>query len=1199
MFAVHTLFGRYLPGLLLALGVLASLVVWRHAAERREAEAAAILEARLHGLRQDLRGRLEGHLAQLHATRAWWLASRPVEPAAWRPMREAWWGERPWLTGSALDFLPAAEAERLDCCRAAVVAARDGGEATLAALPGLTAADGSQLVFFLPVYRPGPPGRDLAARRAAWLGCIRSRVAAAEMFSGLLAFAAGHGLRLALSMPQGAVVLASPGFQPAPVAGADGAADLGVPGERPLALRLAAAPPRATPGQAWGTLAAGLALSGVLAALVALLARDRRRQGEALAKQRALFTQALDALPVCVFLKTPEGRLVFANVEAAATLGRAKGELPGRFDFDVLPEALAGDARAMEREVLAQRRPRRREARVALGGVERDLVLGCNVVAGPEGETLLLVFALDMSELKRAQAELESQSVFHRRILDSLPSQVYVQSVTGRLLYVNRAFADFHGRPAASLPGLDLGVLYVSSLDAAVERQLDEAVTREGRAVSLDRRITLASGEERWFDTSKRPIRRPDGSQALLAVATDITERRRLAEQASRARANQLSRAVTDALGEGVVGVDGEARVSFVNPMAERLLGLAEADLLGRPARVLLGGAPGGDAGDGAAAGADEDTVVERVLASGIAERREGARLYRGDGGTFPVAYVCAPILEAGRTVGAALSFQDISERLARDAALRISEQRFRLLFERAPLGIGIARGASVLLVNPAFLRMLGYESALEIAGKSVLDFVEPGQRGLIQARIEARRRGEAPSPALVTQLRRRDGGLLDCYAETNVIELEDGPAVLAFMTDISALRDNERALRESERRLRAILDNITDMAWLKDADSRYVAVNEATAGAAGLRPEDFVGRGDEELWPADLAATYRRDDREIMASGERKRVEEMLEDRQGRRYWIETIKSPIVDADGRVIGTAGIARDISERKAREAELGRHLAELARMNAELDEFTYVASHDLQEPARKLVAFSEWLRQDLGSGLPERAAQDLDFIVDAAQRLHTLIQDLLTLSRAGKMSMMREPVALDDAVDAALDHLSMRLAETGARVERQALPVVRGDRVMLTQLYQNLIGNAVKFVAPGEAPRVRLTAERGEGEWRLAVADEGIGIRPDYAEQIFQPFRRLHGRGQYEGSGVGLSICRKVVERHGGRIWLDPAVKRGACFRFSLPLSGDADPPPGPGAVRKAFEPRPSSDAPSSDSPSSAALPAESSHEPAA
>ena len=234
----------------------------------------------------------------------------------------------------------------------------------------------------------------------------------------------------------------------------------------------------------------------------------------------------------------------------------------------------------------------------------------------------------------------------------------------------------------------------------------------------------------------------------------------------------------------------------------------------------------------------------------------------------------------------------------------------------------------------------------------------------------------------------------------------------------------------------------------------------------------------------------------------------------------------------------------------RTAQLVRTNRELSFLNAELDDFTHMASHDLQEPLRTLIAFSDLLKKDLGQSLPERVSQDLGFITDAAKRMQTLIQDLLALSRAGRVAKKRGKVSLDKCADRALEVLVMRVRETGAEVTRHALPEVWGDSMMLTQLYQNLIGNALKF-CENQRPIIQLTFEEKDGDQIFGVKDNGIGVEPKYAPQIFQPFRRLHGRTEYEGSGVGLAICRKIVERHGGRIWVESEPGKGAHFRFTV------------------------------------------------
>lgn len=237
-------------------------------------------------------------------------------------------------------------------------------------------------------------------------------------------------------------------------------------------------------------------------------------------------------------------------------------------------------------------------------------------------------------------------------------------------------------------------------------------------------------------------------------------------------------------------------------------------------------------------------------------------------------------------------------------------------------------------------------------------------------------------------------------------------------------------------------------------------------------------------------------------------------------------------------------------------ELKQQMLELKRINGELDEFTHFASHDLREPLRKLISFSELLRQDIGADLPAQAEEDLHYIEDAAIRMRALVDALLTLCDVGNSDFVPQRMELGAAASQALDALSLPIANSGAVIERDPLPPVMGDPILLTQLYQNLIGNALKYVAPACRPEIRLSFDPDNQTY--GIKDNGIGINPGFATQIFKPFKRLHGRDEYQGSGIGLSICRKIVERHGGEIWVEPVPDGGSHFKFTLgsPLRQD-------------------------------------------
>jgi light-regulated signal transduction histidine kinase (bacteriophytochrome) len=252
----------------------------------------------------------------------------------------------------------------------------------------------------------------------------------------------------------------------------------------------------------------------------------------------------------------------------------------------------------------------------------------------------------------------------------------------------------------------------------------------------------------------------------------------------------------------------------------------------------------------------------------------------------------------------------------------------------------------------------------------------------------------------------------------------------------------------------------------------------------------------------------------------------------------IEAMRERIV----RELGLLDAARESVERQA---------LELSRSNADLEQFAYVASHDLQEPLRKIASFCQALQTRYRGRLDERADQYIDFAVDGAKRMQTLINDLLAFSRVGREGHQPRPVALSGVLADVRAALAASVEETGARIEAGELPTVLGDESLLRSLFQNMLANSLRFHG-AEPPLVRVSSARLDGDWEIEISDNGIGIEPEYAERVFLIFQRLHGRDTYEGSGIGLALCRKIVEYHGGRIWLDTDYGQGARFRFTLP-----------------------------------------------
>ncbi|AEN13956.1 MULTISPECIES: sensor histidine kinase [unclassified Streptomyces] len=254
----------------------------------------------------------------------------------------------------------------------------------------------------------------------------------------------------------------------------------------------------------------------------------------------------------------------------------------------------------------------------------------------------------------------------------------------------------------------------------------------------------------------------------------------------------------------------------------------------------------------------------------------------------------------------------------------------------------------------------------------------------------------------------------------------------------------------------------------------------------------------------------------------------------------------------------ARLVEELDAATDREKLLAEQTTELRRSNSELEQFAYVASHDLQEPLRKVASFCQLLEKRYGTELDARGKQYIAFAVDGAKRMQVLINDLLTFSRVGRVHDSWKPVDLERSLDRALTNLSASLEDSGAVVVREGtLPELQGDATSLGMVWQNLIGNAIKFRRPDVPCRITVRCEQEDDQWHISVADNGIGIAPEFSDKVFVIFQRLHARDEYEGTGIGLSLCRKIVEFHGGRIWLDTAPEEGTVVHFTLPVVTDA------------------------------------------
>jgi len=362
-------------------------------------------------------------------------------------------------------------------------------------------------------------------------------------------------------------------------------------------------------------------------------------------------------------------------------------------------------------------------------------------------------------------------------------------------------------------------------------------------------------------------------------------------------------------------------------------------------------------------------------------------------------------------------------------------------------------------------------------------------------------------------------------------------------------------------RRLATVVLDSNDAITVQTPDGTITAWNRGAELMYGYTEAEALGRNIREIVPDDmrgeaLVFVEALERGEGMQSLETQRVT-----KDGRVLDVWLTVTALVDHAGRITEVATTERDVTERKRAEEELRRHrdeldelvkerTAELARSNAELEQFAYVASHDLQEPLRMVTSYVELLARRYEGKLDADADEFIRYAVDGADRMQKLIEGLLAYSRVGTRCEEFAPTDMEAVLERVLQNLQVGVQESGAVVTRDALPAVVGDEAQLGQVFENLIGNAIKFRGE-EPPRIHVSAEQEDGRWAFSVRDNGIGIDAEHQERVFGIFQRLHGREEYGGVGIGLALCRRIVERHGGHIWVESEPGEGSTFFFTI------------------------------------------------
>jgi PAS domain S-box-containing protein len=623
-----------------------------------------------------------------------------------------------------------------------------------------------------------------------------------------------------------------------------------------------------------------------------------------------------------------------------------------------------------------------------------------------------------------------------------------------------------------------------------------------------------------------------DGKQHVVLAMNNITARKQ-AEEALRSSEARF-RAIFEQAAVGIGQIDLDGRILTTNQMVSQILGYSREELRQKTFEEITH---------------PEDLPGELELIDGIIAGRDSSytvekRYLRKDGSPVWVR---------------------VTSSLAHDAsgkpALRIS------VIE----DIGELRKTRRELERIASFPVLNSNPIIEVDPDGRVSFANPATRRLLPD-IEERGTGHpwlADWESVVSAGRKPDATLTSrevladgrWYHQT--IHFVTGmQRVRIYGLDITARKQAEEKLLEREEQLRIFVEYAPASIAMFDTHMRYLAVSQRWLADFGLKGQGLLGRSHYEVFP-ETTERQKEFHRRCLAGVVERAEEDRLERPDGSIQWIQWEMRPWRSALGTIGGIIIFSEDITERKRTEEILRRSAEELARSNKDLEQFAYVASHDLQEPLRIVSGFIGRLRERYGSSLDDKAREYIDFAVQGAQRMSQLVHDLLEYSRVQARPRQLEPANMKEAFDRALANCMASIRETGAAVTCGDLPTVMGDPTQLVQLLQNLIGNAIKFRRPEASPEVHLFARREKDDWVFHMHDNGIGIPMDQAERIFMIFQQLHTRDMYPGTGIGLAICRKIVERHGGRIWVQSELGKGSTFSFSLPA---ASPPNASGSA---------------------------------
>ncbi|MGB3480135.1 MAG: PAS domain S-box protein [bacterium] len=702
-------------------------------------------------------------------------------------------------------------------------------------------------------------------------------------------------------------------------------------------------------------------------------------------------------------------------------------------------------------------------------------------------------------------------------------------------LEVNSAFEHLTGLKRKNLIGKK-----VTETIPGIEKDPADWIGKYGKVALTDQEIRFEQYSlslAKWYSVLAFSPRKG----LFATIFEDITERKRTEEEIAKTKIF-LDRSLTSAP-DGVFLIDKEGIFTCVNQAFLKMIGYEEKDIVGKTIQE----------------------IVPKIVPPGsakIIQQRAKKRLETGEpiigaevellnkkGTTIPVAYSASGIKdEQGNVIGEVVFLRDIAERKKWAGALRESEIKYKTLWESSLDGILFTdMDGNIVDVNDSLCNMLGFTKT-EFMQLSYQALTPPEWTKSDKAQVE-QLIAQGYTKNHEKEYLRKDGTRIPIEISAWLTKNKEGKTIGMW----GIVRDITERKQLAEKK-EQILTLSHDLICIAGMDGFFKYLNPAWERTLGYTTEELLSRPFLDFIHPD---DHNINDAEVekLSKGEPSiGFENRYIHKDGSIRTISWTATPFEKE--KLIYCIG--RDLTERKEAEENLkvlNNHLrhrtSELERSNKELEQFAYVASHDLQEPLRMVASYTQLLEQRYKDQLDEDARDFINFAVDGANRMQRLISDLLAYSRLGTRRKLFESTDCHTVLGQALANLNMAIQKNHALVTNDDLPTVMADKLQIVQLFQNLISNAIKFHSD-EQPRIHISVEEKVDEWIFSIRDNGIGIESEFKDRIFVIFQRLHTRDKYPGTGMGLAICRKIVERHGGRIWFDSALSKGSTFFFSIP-----------------------------------------------